>query len=110
MATNDELRAGARNTEPPYRVGVELLIWLGKNLPTVTDGGLSGADVRVDTELLRDWSGVWSGGERRIVGVALSLMVGDPVDLSDVIGGLGGAHRRAALEAIAAAAGFHLAP
>lgn len=99
--TVTELRAGAAGVEATYRAGVELLIWLGKNVPLIRDGGWSGHDVRIDTDALEDWSGVWSGGERRIVAVALSLMIGTPVDLSDAIGGLGGAHRAAVVDAIA---------
>jgi len=104
----DELRQGAADTDPRYRAGLELLIWLGKEVPTVR-GGWSGDDLRVELEELRDWMGPWSGGERRVVRVALSLMAGDGVDLEDVIGGLGGAHLRAVVEAIAASAGLRVA-
>jgi hypothetical protein len=109
MNNVQELRAGAQGTDPGYRAGLELLIWLGKNVPVIRDGGLSGKDVRVDRDELLDWAGPWSGGERRIVRVAASLMWGDVVDLADVLGGLGGEHRRAVVEAVAAAAGLRVA-
>jgi hypothetical protein len=94
-----------------------LLIWLGKLVPTVDaepfypqdwTPAATGAPVQlaIDTERLADVSGPWSGGERRIVAVALSLIDGDPCDLRDVMNGLGGEHLRATVQAIAYAAGM----
>lgn len=108
MSTTAELRSSYAQHDPRTRAGLELLVWLGKGVPTV-NGGLSGIDLRIDVDELRYRSGAWSGGERRVVAVALSLIDAEPVDLDDVIGGLGGAHLRAVVGAIAAAAGVELA-
>ena len=58
----------------------------------------------VDTDELSYRSGSWSGGERRVVSVALSLLDAGTVDLRDVIGGTGGEHRRRIIHAILTAA------
>jgi len=99
--TNDALLATARSTGPMVTAAVELLIWLGKNIPIHPDrfGG-----TYVDTHELARRSGAWSGGERRVVAVALSLLDAGEVDLRDVIGGTGGEHRRRIIAAITAAA------
>ena len=100
MSDNTAVLATARRQDPRAAAAVELLDWLGKNIPVETDS----FGTYVDTRKLADWSGPWSGGERRVVAVALSLLGAGTVDLYDVIGGLGGEHRAAVVRAIVAAA------
>lgn len=85
---------------------VELLIFLGKEIPV----DVWGEGTWVNTEKLLERAGAWSGGERRLVAVAASLLNAGPVDLTDVIGGTGGEFRRAIITAIAAAADIGLVP
>jgi hypothetical protein len=87
---------------------VALLAWLGKSIPTTEAWTDEPGQVAVDLERLAYVSGAWSGGERRIVAVALSLLDGStyPVDLRWVLdGNLGGSHLAMALQAIDHAAG-----
>jgi hypothetical protein len=90
--TLEMLRRGALENDNAYRGALELLIWLGKDIPTVN--AYSGPWLFVDVDELERRAGAWSGGERRIVAVAVSLLsTGRPVDLSWVFdGNLGGAH------------------
>lgn len=101
LEKNDALLTTARKSGAFATAAIELLIWLGKYIPVHTEAGYG---TWVDTEKLAYESGAWSGGERRVVSVALSLLDAGTVDLRDVIGGTGGEHRRRIVLAIAAAA------
>jgi hypothetical protein len=101
--------ADSRNRQ----AAVALLLWLGKAIPTVEawdngTGYVPGTQRAIDVDQLEYNSGAWSGGERRTVAVALSLLGHRPVDLADVFGGLGGGHLRAAVQAIVYAAGWRV--
>jgi hypothetical protein len=94
--------------------GVELLIRHGKAIrpraPWITEirvpaGEAEMAALNVDELAYR--SGAWSGGERRIVSIALSLLGGEPVDLADAVAGLGGREMEWVLAAISHANGAH---
>jgi hypothetical protein len=102
--TLERLRRGARNNDNAYRAGLELLVWLGKGIPAA-DAWSDPAAAYVDVDELERRAGAWSGGERRIAAVALSLLAPEhPVDLSWVLDGqLGGAHLRAVADALVAA-------
>lgn len=86
--------------DPRTLAAIDLLEFLGKDIPVHTAAGFSGKETYVDTAVLHDRSGPWSGGERRMVNVALSLLGHSPVDLNDSIGGLGGAHLEALQKAL----------
>jgi hypothetical protein len=94
---NDALLATARKSGAFQTSAVELLIWLGKNIPVHPDTSYG---TYVDTDVLKERMGPWSGGERRVASVALSLLDAGKVDLRDVIGGTGGEHRRRIIMAI----------
>lgn len=100
---NDALLATAHKSGAFQTSAVELLIWLGKDIPVHPDTSYG---TYVDTDELQSRLGVWSGGERRVAAVALSLLDAGSVDLRDVIGGTGGEHRRRIVAAITAAAGL----
>lgn len=104
---NTALLDTARKSGSFQTAGVDLLIWLGKDIPVHPDTSYG---FYVDTDELRDRMGPWSGGERRVASVALSLLDAGTVDLRDVIGGTGGEHRRRIIAAIAAAADLPLIP
>lgn len=91
---------------PNRAAAVALLDWLGKPIPTVKAWTEEPGQVGVDVAELVEASGVWSGGERRVVAVALSLLGEEPCNLADVLGGLGHAHLNAVVAAIAGAAGY----
>lgn len=98
---NDALLATARKAGSYQTAAVELLIWLGKDIPLHPDTSYG---FYVDTDELARRMSAWSGGERRVVKVALSLLDAGSVDLRDVIGGTGGEHRRRIIQAITDAA------
>jgi hypothetical protein len=109
----DAVRTWARGIYPT-EAGAELLIrhgrtiherapWLVEFAPD-TDG--LGRIVGIDTARLLDASGVLSGGERRVVEIAASLIDGHPVDLSDVMCGLDERSSELVLAALAHAAGL----
>lgn len=103
----EALRAHARGIYPT-EAGVELLIQakLGiyDDAPWITrDGDLAWIDV----EQLLDGSGAWSGGERRLVRIAASLLGGPAVDLSEDIPGLDRELASLVLAALAHANGSH---
>lgn len=100
LEKNDALLLTARRSGSFQTAAIELLIWLGKSIPVHPD---TFDGYYVDTEALRQRMGVWSGGERRVAAVALSLLDAGSVDLRDVIGGTGGEHRRRILQAITTA-------
>lgn len=103
--TIERLRVAALRTDRRYIAALELLLWLGKSIPTVP-AAFYPDQIRIDPEQLAYNAGAWSGGERRVVAVALSLLGHTPVDLEDALGGLGGEHLRAVVDAVAAAAGY----
>ena len=105
MNLNDELLATARKSGSYQTAAVELLIWLGKTIPVHPDRDYG---IYVDTDELTARMAAWSGGERRVAKVALSLLDAGNVDLRDVIGGTGGEHRRRIVAAIAQAADIAL--
>ena len=86
MNLNDELLATARKSGSYQTAAVELLIWLGKTIPVHPDRDYG---FYVDTDELTARMAAWSGGERRVAKVALSLLDAGNVDLRDVIGGTG---------------------
>jgi hypothetical protein len=88
------------------QAAVALLLWLGKSIPTVKAWTDEPGQVGIDVEQLAYVSGAWSGGERRLTAVALSLLGHEPCNLSDVFGGLGGQHLKAVVQAIVHAAGI----
>lgn len=108
---DDAVRAWAKGVYAT-EAGIELLIRQGKaiyeNAPWVTTadrGELRTA--RVDTDVLLEGTGAWSGGEQRIVRIAVSLLGGPPVDLADEIPGLDRKNAALVLAAIAHANGSH---
>jgi hypothetical protein len=106
MKNEDLLRTARTQGGARTVAAVNLLIFLGKDIPV--DVWHEGT--WVNTEKLLERAGAWSGGERRLVSVAASLLNAGPCDLTDVIGGTGGEYRRAIITAIAAAAQIELAP
>lgn len=61
----------------------------------------------IDVDLLLHESGVWSGGEQRVVRIACSMLGGPPVDLSEELPGLDRRATELVLAAVAHAAGSH---
>lgn len=103
--TLERLRRGALNNDHAYRAGLELLVWLGKDIPAADSWTDPSTTAYIDVDELEHRAGVWSGGERRIAALALSLLAtGHPVDLSWVLDGqLGGAHLDAVRVALSTA-------
>lgn len=110
----DRVRAWARGIYPT-EAGVELLIRHGR---AIYDGApwileLDALDLdrqpmaAVDVDRLLDGAGAWSGGERRVVDLAVSLIDGRPVDLSEAVSGLDRSALALVLGAIAHANGSH---
>ena len=103
----EAVRAWARGMYPT-EAAAELLIRHGR---TIYDGApwleRHGDIVSIDPEKLQDASGAWSGGERRIVDIAVSLLGDHPVDLADAISGLDRDHLALVLAALAHAGGSH---
>lgn len=111
---HDALRAWAKGLYD-REAAVELLIRQGKAIypgaPWLRTSAttLEGAPlVYIDVDELVYEAGAWSGGERRIVDVAASLLSQDhPVNLSDAVSNLDRDHQELVLAAIAHAAGSH---
>lgn len=110
----DAARAWARGNHPS-EAGVELLIFAGKiknGYPwvhvTLADP-ISGFPelAEIDVDELLDNSGVWSGGEQRLVRIAASLLGGPAVDLSENLSGLDRDMLEHVLAAVAHAGGSH---
>lgn len=98
----------------PVEAGAELLIRQGKaireNAPWLQEIGPEGGQrmVAIDTDMLWDKSGAWSGGEQRVVNIALSLLNSEfTVKLHNAVSGLDAVHVELVLAAIAHAAGSH---
>lgn len=103
----------------PTEAGVELLIrlgrvyeqapWITEMEPRRTEVGSRGEDraAGVDVDQLLDGSGVWSGGEQRMVRIAASLLGGPPVDLAEDVNGVDQENLALVLAAIAHANGSH---
>lgn len=88
----------------PTEAGVELLI----RAELVYDGApWIRADGAVDVDELLRCSGPFSGGERRLVRIAGSLLGGPAVDLSEALPGLDRDNLRLVLAAAAHANGSH---
>lgn len=95
--------------------GVELLIQHGRAIyegapwitlhPSTSQGALSVASININK--LVYGSGAWSGGERRVVRIAASLLGGPAVDLAEEIPGLDREALGLVLAAIAHAGGSH---
>lgn len=103
------VRAWAKGLHP-LEAGVELLIRHGRTIyegaPWLTEfTGRTPRLVAVDAEVLLAQSGHLSGGERRVVRIAVSLLGGQPVDLSENIPGLDAPTLALVLDAIAHANG-----
>lgn len=103
----ERLRAWARGI-PPVEAGVELLIRHGvaiyDDAPWVHDDG---ERAWLDVDALLDGSGAWSGGEKRIVRLAASLIGQGRVNLSDDVTGNDRRTTALLLAAIAHANGSH---
>lgn len=90
----DELRAWAEG-DYPTEAAVELLIrakggrFARVSCPWIEPTGPSSSLYRADWDRLREESGVFSGGERRFLNIAISMGSPDhPVDLSNNLSGL----------------------
>jgi hypothetical protein len=111
---DDAVRAWA-NGIYPTEAGAELLIRHGKAIyegaPWLTElDPLDDSRPRmasIDTETLLEETGAWSGGERRIVRIAASLLGGPPADLANDIPGLDRTTMALVLAALAHANGSH---
>jgi hypothetical protein len=111
---HDAVRAWARGIYPT-EAGVELLIRQGKAIregaPWLIESESSGSDrprmVGIDVEQLLEYTGAWSGGERRLVRIAASLLGGPAVDLSENVSGLDRGVIDLVLAAVAHASGSH---
>lgn len=121
--TADELAAlletGARAQDSPFIMSaIHLLTYT--DLPGRSDLApyVEFADVDLDGETvraawIRDWHGLGQlknlghlhGGAERLIRLAASMAHGEPVDLSATLSGLGHAHARRVLEAVAICAG-----
>lgn len=105
---HDAVRAWAKGMYPT-EAGAELLIHAGR----IYQGApwlevLSDRRVAIDVDVLAQHRGVLSGGERRVVDVAASLLDPEhPIDLNDAIPGLSRDGVVLVLAAIAHASGSH---
>ncbi|MBC9927209.1 hypothetical protein [Leucobacter sp. cx-169] len=112
MATTEtELHAGLRAWADGDRTrvaAVELLIRNGRAIYlrapwlTVHDGG----NVSVDAAALRDGTGAYSSGELAVIDIAVSLLGGEPVDLSEALPRLEHAAAELVIATVSTAAGF----
>lgn len=107
--TADEQRTGlSGRAEVPEGTGM-LFTFAGRQERQVW---MAGMQTRIDAawidvdELLRE-TGAWSGGERRLVRIAASLLGGPAVDLSEDVPGLDRQAAALVLAAIAHANGSH---
>ncbi len=98
----------------PAEAAVELLIRQGKAIyegaPWLREGDTLAGErlVYIDVDELVNESGAWSGGERRVVDIAASLLDPDrQVNLNHAISGLDRPYQALVLAAIAHAAGSH---
>lgn len=97
----------------PMEAGAELLIRDGKAIyegaPWLRESGAGRGQrmVAIDTSRLSEWAAAWSGSERRVVAVALSLMGGHTVNLYDAVTGLDPDQLELVLAAVSHAAGSH---
>lgn len=113
----DAVRAWAKGVYPT-EAGAELLIRHGRAIyeraPWLTDLGPGDSSrprmVAIDRDVLAEQIGMWSGGERRLVRIAVSLLGGTPVDLSEDLPGLDRPTLSLVLAAIAHAGGSHEHP
>ncbi len=106
-STEEAVRAWAEGLYPT-EAGVELLIRAGQ----IYDGApwviADGDRAWIDVDRLIEHTGGLSGGERRLVDVAASLLSPErPVDLNDAIPGMDRAGVDLVLAAIAHASGSH---
>lgn len=103
----ERLRAWAKGLYP-VEAGVELLIRQGKALydgaPWIHDDG---DRAWLDPQTLLRETGAWSGGEKRIVAIAASLIGDSRTNLSDEVSGLDRHGLALVLAAIAHANGSH---
>lgn len=92
----------------PLEAGVELLIRHGKAIytgaPRIHDDG---ERAWLDVETLLNETGAWSGGEKRLVAIAASLIGEERVNLSEEVGGVDRPSLDLVLAAIAHANGSH---
>lgn len=106
MDTHAKLREGAKGIYTS-EAGVELLIRAGfayHRAPWIRDHG---STATIDTKILLEESGVLSGGERRIIRLAASLLTGILVDLNYSVTGLDRTRTQLVLAAISHATGTH---
>src|SRR5699024_1753111 len=103
----DRLRAWAKGAYP-VEAGVELLSRQSKAVydgaPWINDDG---DRAWLDVEALLAGTGAWSGGEKRVVAIAASLIGDERVTLSDEVSGLDRPSLALVLAAIAHANGSH---
>ncbi len=106
-STEDAVRAWARGLYPT-EAAVELLIRTGHVYDRAPWGITDGDRAWIDVDQLIEHTGGLSGGERRLVDVAASLLSPEhPVDLNDAIPGMDRAGVDLVLAAIAHASGSH---
>lgn len=102
-----QVRAWARGVYA-WEAGVELLIHSGQlGNPASPWINHDGARLWIDAIELMRHAGVKSGGERRVIRIAVSLLEGPPVELAEVLPGLDREHLSLVLAAVAHAGGSH---
>jgi len=100
-------RAWARGIYPT-EAGTELLIRLGGIVRPRAPWLIDGRDITaIDAEVLLEHSGAFSGGQRRAVSFACSLIAGEPIDLSDAVSGVDRRTAELMVAAVAHASGSH---
>lgn len=109
--TAEAVRAWAKGSYP-LEAGVELLIrtgFAGPGHPWINQGGeVAAGRCWVDVDQINDDTiGVYSGGERRMLRIAASLLGGTPVNLYEDVAGVDRYHLALVLAAIAHAGGSH---
>lgn len=98
----------------PAEAGIELLIRLrgvivegAAWVRTQTNDAGEYTWFSIDPRILHDEMGAWSGSEQRIVRIALSLLIGEDVNLRDDLGSFDPTTTRLVLAALSHALGAH---
>ncbi|MEH0110761.1 hypothetical protein V6N00_13705 [Tersicoccus sp. MR15.9] len=106
--TAEALRAWAKGmyaTEAAVELLIRANLGVYASAPWIVPTGDSRA--ALDPDALLDGSGAWSGGERRLVAIVVSLLGAEPVNLAEALPGLDREHLDLLLAALAHAAGSH---